>query len=155
MATIRLNVCRSFFNIYTRSLRNKCLTYSVAVCLTNRFPLVITYDITKILLSLTETILLDGNELFPVLGSSDWHLWSGQKQEKWDKWLSVNNRTRFVLGLSLSFSHFALIQLWMSYHVTFFPDLFQYSIFQPIPHFIFKCYSNFPLLQLRISHHCL
>ena len=58
-----------------RSLRNKCLNISGDVaCLMYRFHLVITYDddITTILVSLTETIFwyLYGNELIPVLGSS-------------------------------------------------------------------------------------
>ena len=72
------------FQVSTRrSLRNKCLNISGATaCLMNRFHFVKTYDMTTILVSLTETTLFDENELSPVLlSSSDWHLRSCQEQE--------------------------------------------------------------------------
>ena len=110
----------------------------------DRFRIVITYDITTILVSLTETILFDGNKLSPVLlNSSQWLTfveWS-QEQEKWDsqpcqELTKVNSRTRIVLTLPSSCSHFALFQLWISCHITYVKELFQYLIFLLFPPFI-------------------
>ena len=108
------------FQVFTcRSLRNKCLNISDAARLMNSFCLVITYDITSILVILSETILFDGNESPPViLGSSDWHLWSGQEQDKWDsepfpELTKVDNRTRFA------FWFFCLYLILISLHYNY------------------------------------
>ena len=120
-----------------RSLRNKCLNISNDACLILLQPMTsqqfLWVSPWLSYLMGTNFLLYSWTPVTDICGAR-----KNRRNEIHNliELTQVNSRKRFVLILPLSCSHFALLQFWISCHISYVKELFQYLIFLLFPHFI-------------------